>query len=102
MKSLQHKLKENRHNAMSIDINVKLVAVGIEVCKMKSAGLSYKSLVSFLSFCGVDIGNIGHGRCVHTFKEYIQKQRAIISTFFQHICNNYQLCVSSYPYSFLF
>ncbi len=54
----------------NIDINVKLVAAGIEVCKMKSAGSSHESLVAFLSFCGVDVGNIGHGRCIHTFRVY--------------------------------
>ena len=64
MKSRQHQLKEKRRYARNVDVNAKLVAVGIEVCKLKSAGLSYKSIVSFLSFCGVDIGNIGHGRFV--------------------------------------
>ena len=64
MKSLQHQLKEKRRHSRNVDVNVKLVAAGIEVCKLKSAGLSYESIVSFLSFCGVDIGNIGHGRYV--------------------------------------
>ena len=62
MKSLQHQLKEKRRNARNVDVNVNLVAAGIEVCKIKSAGLSYESLVAFLSFCQADVGNIGHGR----------------------------------------
>lgn len=62
MKSLQHQLKEKRRNARNVDVNVNLVAAGIEICKIKAAGLSYESLVAFLSFCQADVGNIGHGR----------------------------------------
>ena len=36
-----------------MDINTDLV---------KSAGMAYETMVGFLSSCGADVGNIGHGR----------------------------------------
>ena len=62
MKSLQHQLKEKRRNVRNVDVNVNLIAAGKELCKIKSAGLPYESLVAFLSFCQAGVGNIGHGR----------------------------------------
>ncbi|CAB4027232.1 Hypothetical predicted protein, partial [Paramuricea clavata] len=45
-----------------MDINTNLVSAAIQVCKMKSAGMAYETMVGFLSSCGADVGNIGHGR----------------------------------------
>ena len=42
--------------------NIAVVSAGIEACKVKTAARSFESLIAFLSFCGVDVGNIGHGR----------------------------------------
>ena len=62
MKSLQHMFKDNKRKARNTAVNVKLVSAGIEVCKMKAAASHYESVVSLLSFCNADVGNIGHGR----------------------------------------
>eukprot|EP00794_Sanderia_malayensis_P021154 gene21154-23234_t len=62
LRSLQHQLKEKHRTDRNIRVNVHLVAAGIEICKIKSAGMSYESLIAFLSFCQADVGNIGHGR----------------------------------------
>ncbi|XP_046847235.1 uncharacterized protein LOC124440832 [Xenia sp. Carnegie-2017] len=62
MKALQYHLSQKQRKERNIDTNVKLVSAGIEICKIKTAALSYESLVAFLSFCGVDVGTIGHGR----------------------------------------
>jgi hypothetical protein len=29
---------------------------------MKAAALAYETMVGLLSYCGADVGNIGHGR----------------------------------------
>ncbi|XP_046862665.1 uncharacterized protein LOC124456224 [Xenia sp. Carnegie-2017] len=65
MKALQYHLSQKQRKERNIDTNVKLVSAGIEICKIKTAPLSYESLVAFLSFCGVDVGTIGHGRLPH-------------------------------------
>eukprot|EP00794_Sanderia_malayensis_P003887 gene3887-4431_t len=62
LRSLQHQLKEKHRTDRNIRVNVHLVAAGIEICKIKSAGMSYEWLIAFLSFCQADAGNIGHGR----------------------------------------
>ena len=62
MKALQYHLSQKQRKERNIDTNIKLVSAGIELCKIKTAALSYESLVAFLSFCGVDVGTIGHGR----------------------------------------
>ncbi|XP_046864727.1 uncharacterized protein LOC124459283 isoform X1 [Xenia sp. Carnegie-2017] len=64
MKALQYHLSQKPRKERNIDTNVKLVYAGIEICKIKTAALLYESLVAFLSFCGVDVGTIGHGRYV--------------------------------------
>ena len=55
-------MKEQKTQKRINDVNTNLVSAAIQVCKMKSAGLSYEHLVGFLSACGADIGDIGHGR----------------------------------------
>ena len=45
-----------------MDVNTNLISSAIQVCKVKAAGMSFESMVGFLSSCGVDEGNIGHGR----------------------------------------
>eukprot|EP00794_Sanderia_malayensis_P018527 gene18527-20387_t len=42
------------------------LCAGIEVCKMKSAASHFESLVGFFSFCGADVGHLGHGRNLAT------------------------------------
>ena len=54
------KKKETEH----MNTNAKVAAAALETCKMKSAALSFKSLLGLVSFCGSDIGNIGHSRWV--------------------------------------
>ena len=56
----QFVLKEKQFQKRNMNINTTLAA--IQVCKMKAAGSSYERLVGFLSLCGGDVGNIGHGR----------------------------------------
>ena len=58
----QFVLKEKQFQKRNMDMNTTLVAAAIQVCKMKAAGSSYERLVGFLSLCGSDVGNIGHGR----------------------------------------
>lgn len=61
-KALQHMLMEKQRNARNVSVNVNVVSGGIEVCKMKSAATHFETLMSFLSFCKADVGNIGHSR----------------------------------------
>lgn len=58
-KAMKYSMKEQKTQKRINDVNTNLVSAPIEVCKMKSAGLSYEHLIGFLSACGVDIG---HGR----------------------------------------
>ncbi|CAB4023381.1 Hypothetical predicted protein [Paramuricea clavata] len=49
------------------------------VCKMKAAGVAYETMVGFLSSCGADVGNIGHGRnqfpeIINTAYHYVIQQ----------------------------
>ena len=62
LKAIQFLVKEREKKAREIDANETLVAAGIQVCKMKSAATHYESLLSLLALCGVDVGQIGHGR----------------------------------------
>ena len=55
-------LKEKKTQKKIKEINTTLVRAAIHVCKMKAAGLAYERQVGFLSFAGVDVGNLGHGR----------------------------------------
>ena len=61
-KAKQHAMKERKIQARNMDVNTNLFSAGIQVCKMKAAGMAYETMVSFLSSCGADVGNIGHGR----------------------------------------
>ena len=61
-KAQQYAIKEKETKARLVDVNTNLVSAGIQVCKMKAASSAYETMVGFLSFCGADVGNIGHGR----------------------------------------
>ena len=61
-KAQQFAIKEREIKARFLNVNTNLVSAGIQVCKMKSAALAYETMVGFLSSCGADVGNIGHGR----------------------------------------
>jgi hypothetical protein len=61
-KAKKYSMKEQKAQKRITDVNTNLVSAAIQVCKMKSAGLSYEHLIGFLSACGADIGDIGHGR----------------------------------------
>ena len=61
-KAKKYAMKEQKTQKRNKDVNTNLVSAAIQICKMKSAGMSYESLIGFLSACGADIGNIGHGR----------------------------------------
>ena len=58
----QQMMVEKKKNRRVMDVNINLISSAIQVCKMKDAGMSFESIVGFLSSCGVDVGNIGHGR----------------------------------------
>ena len=51
---------EKKKKRRVMDVNTNLISSAIQVCK--AAGMSFESMVGFLSSCGVDVGNIGHGR----------------------------------------
>lgn len=61
-KAQQHAIKERENKNRFLDVNTNLVSAGIQVCKMKVAAFHYETMVGFLSSCGADVGNIGHGR----------------------------------------
>ena len=61
-KAKQHAMKDEKMNERNMAINTNLVSAAIQICKMKAAGLGYETIVGFLSYCGADVGNIGHGR----------------------------------------
>lgn len=61
-KAKQHAIKENKMKERNMNVNINLVSAAIQVCKIKSAGMSYETMVGFLSACGADVGNVGHGR----------------------------------------
>lgn len=57
----QYAIKEANIKARNMAVNTNLVSAAIQVCKMKAAGLAYETMVGFLSSCGADVGNTGHG-----------------------------------------
>jgi hypothetical protein len=61
-RATQHAMKDEKFKARNMAVNTNLVSAGIQVCKMKAAGVAYETMVGFLSSCGADVGNIGHGR----------------------------------------
>ena len=61
-KAKQYEIKERKRNAQNLKVNTNLVSAAIQVCKMKAAALNYENMIGFLSFCGSDVGAIGHGR----------------------------------------
>eukprot|EP00794_Sanderia_malayensis_P018378 gene18378-20229_t len=60
--ALQHMLKEKQKKTKHMSVTVNIVSAAIEVCKMKAAAVQFESMLSFLSYCQTDIGNIGHSR----------------------------------------
>ena len=61
-KAKQYEIRERKRNAQNIKVNTNLVSAAIQVCKMKAAALNYENIIGFLSFCGSDVGSLGHGR----------------------------------------
>ena len=61
-KSKQFENSVKKNNQAILSANVKVVGTALQVCKMKAAALHFESMLGYLSFCGVDVGNIGHGR----------------------------------------
>ena len=61
-KAKQFQVKVKRQKELQIDVTKNVVSTALTACKIKSAGMSFESLLSLVSMCGGDIGNIGHGR----------------------------------------
>lgn len=61
-KAKQYEMKMKRAAKEHLQASVVVVSSAVEICKIKSAAQSHESLIVFLSFCGADVGNIGHGR----------------------------------------
>mgnify|MGYP002803991543 CR=1 FL=1 len=64
LKAKQFAVAMKKKETESMNTNANVVGAGLETCKMKSAALSFESLLVLVTFCGSDIGNIGHGRWV--------------------------------------
>ena len=77
LKALQFQPKEKQRTSRNIFVNTNLVASGIEVCKIKSAGMSYEHLIAFLSFCEEDVGNVGLGRFFYLKSQESKQYRDI-------------------------
>ena len=80
-KSKQYEVKMKKSEEKLLHANIAVVSAGIEACKVKTIARSFESLVAFLSFCGVDVGNIGHGR--NQFPD-------IINAVYQYQANTFQ------------
>ncbi|CAB4015691.1 Hypothetical predicted protein [Paramuricea clavata] len=65
-KAKKYSMKEQNTQKRITDVNTNLVNTTIQVCKMKTARLSYEHLIGFLSACGGDIGHIA----VHADGQY--------------------------------
>ena len=50
-KAKQHAIKENKMKERNMNVNINLVSAAIQVCKIKSAGMSYETMVGFISAC---------------------------------------------------
>ena len=61
-KAKQQMMVGKKKKRRVMDVNTNLISSAIQVCKMKAAGMSFEFMIGFLSSCGVDVGNIGHGR----------------------------------------
>lgn len=61
-KAKKFALKEMKMQKKITGINTTLVSAAIHTCKIKAAGMAYERMVGFLSYAGVDVGNLGHGR----------------------------------------
>lgn len=62
LKAKIFKNKQQREERVRMDTNMNVVSAGLQVIKMKAAGLQFESMVALLTFCGSNVGNIGHGR----------------------------------------
>ena len=61
-KAKQFEYKTKKLENETIQANTIVVSAAIEVAKMKTAALSFEHFLGFLTFSGVDVGNIGHSR----------------------------------------
>ena len=61
-KSKQFEAAQEKQYMSTLSATTKVVGCALQVCKIKAAATHFETLVGFLSFCGVDVGNIGHGR----------------------------------------
>ena len=62
MKAKEYEIMEEKRKKEALNTNVNIVSAGIEICKMKASGSAFEDMISFLSFCGAEVGSIGHGR----------------------------------------
>ena len=60
--SSNFQLKQRKKENEFVKINTNVVSAAIHTCKSKSSALSFESQIALLSFCGVKVGNICHGR----------------------------------------
>ena len=77
LKAKQFAVSMKKKETERMNTNANVVAAALETCKMKSAALSFESLLGLVSFCGSDIGNIGHSRWVRN-KFYFIVIRTVI------------------------
>lgn len=62
MSALQHKFQVERRALRNNSVIINIINAGIEVCKMKAAATHFESVITLLSICQADVGNLGHGR----------------------------------------
>jgi hypothetical protein len=62
LKAKQYQAIQKKKKIAQVNSNMTVVSAGIEVCKMKAAGSTFENMIGLLSFCGANVGNIGHGR----------------------------------------
>ena len=67
LKAKQYVLGKRKRHARCCEANNNIIAAAISTCKMKAAASSYESMVGSMSFCGANVGSIGHGRFVIWF-----------------------------------
>ncbi len=73
LKAKQYVLGKRKKHARCCETNNNIIAAAISTCKMKASALSYESMLGLMSFCGANVGDIGHGRFVNWFPCYLLK-----------------------------
>ncbi|MEO0684576.1 MAG: hypothetical protein AAFY76_05890 [Cyanobacteria bacterium J06649_11] len=62
LKAKQYQMAKLKTDEKKLDACANIVAAALEACKTKAAALSFEHLLGLISFCGGEIGSIGHGR----------------------------------------